>query len=271
VWVLTPVADTDPDAHSLVRSVVSSMGADVVELPLERHDALVAVVSHVPHLTAATLMGLAADRAEEHGALRRLAAGGFRDMTRIAAGHPGIWPDICAENRAAIVEVLDRLLDELRSVRDVVDAGDRERLAAAFDALSERSRQLRFLAPKPRLSSAELTYFTDVDHRTHEALVAVEPASDRIVGVARYATPAGARDTAEVALVVADEWQGRGIGTRLMNDLRERAIENGLARLVATTLHDNRAARVVLRRAGFRTRHMAGGMLELALELTPAG
>ena len=152
-----------------------------------------------------------------------------------------------------------------------ITAGDRERLAAAFDALSERSRQLRFLAPKPRLSSAELTYFTDVDHRTHEALVAVEPASDRIVGVARYATLAGARDTAEVALVVADEWQGRGIGTRLMNDLRERAIENGLARLVATTLHDNRAARVVLRRAGFRTRHMAGGMLELALELTPAG
>ena len=61
---------------------------------------MVAVVSHVPHLTAATLMGLAADRAEEHAALLRLAAGGFRDMTRIASGHPDIWLDICAENRA---------------------------------------------------------------------------------------------------------------------------------------------------------------------------
>jgi RimJ/RimL family protein N-acetyltransferase len=152
-----------------------------------------------------------------------------------------------------------------------ISVDDRERLAAAFDALSERSRQLRFLAPKPRLSSAELTYLTDVDHRTHEALVAIEPASGRIVGVARYATVAGASDTADVAFVVADEWQGRGVGTRLMRDLRERAIANGLARLVATTLHENRAARVVLRRAGFRTQHMAGGMLELALELTPAG
>ncbi|MCU1379587.1 MAG: tyrA, partial [Acidimicrobiales bacterium] len=103
VWVLTPVATTDSAAHALVRSVVSSFGADVVELPPERHDALVAVVSHVPHLTAVSLMGLAAERSEEHAALLRLAAGGFRDMTRIAAGHPGIWPDICAENRDAIV------------------------------------------------------------------------------------------------------------------------------------------------------------------------
>ena len=66
-------------------------------------------MSHVPHLTAASLMRLADERATEHRALLRLAAGGFRDMTRIASGHPGIWPDICAENRAAIVDVLDGL------------------------------------------------------------------------------------------------------------------------------------------------------------------
>jgi len=147
---------------------------------------------------------------------------------------------------------------------------DRERLAAAFAALSERSRQRRFLVPKPRLSSAELTYLTEVDHRTHEALVAVDPATDRIVGVARYASAADATGVADVAVVVADEWQRRGIGTRLLLDLRERAVENGVARLVATTLHENRAARVVLRRAGFRTRQMGGGMVDLVLELDAA-
>lgn len=125
VWVLTPVAGTDPAAHALVRSVVSSFGADVVELPPDRHDALVAVVSHVPHLTAVSLMGLAAERSEEHAALLRLAAGGFRDMTRIAAGHPGIWPDICVENQAAIVEVLDRLIGELGAMRERVHAADK--------------------------------------------------------------------------------------------------------------------------------------------------
>lgn len=143
VWVLTPVAGTAAAAHSLVRSVVSSFGAEVVELPPERHDALVAVVSHVPHLTAAVLMGIAAERAEEHGALLRLAAGGFRDMTRVAAGHPGIWPDICTENRGAIVEVLARLEASLAEVREQVASGDRAGLLAGL----ERAREARLNLP----------------------------------------------------------------------------------------------------------------------------
>ena len=94
----------------------------------EKHDQVVAVVSHVPHLTAATLMQLASDRAEEHAALLRLAAGGFRDMTRIASGHPDIWLDICSENRPAIVSALDGLIGRLSEIRDVVDADDRDAL-----------------------------------------------------------------------------------------------------------------------------------------------
>ena len=97
-WVLTPGAATADDAFAGVRSVVRSLDAEVVTLSPERHDALVALVSHVPHLTAASLVGLAARRSEEHSAVLRLAAGGFRDMTRIAAGHPGIWPRyLCRE------------------------------------------------------------------------------------------------------------------------------------------------------------------------------
>ena len=143
VWVLTPTEETDDGAYAAVRSIVSSLGAEVVALAPDRHDALVAVVSHVPHLTAATLMRLASDRSEEHAALLRLAAGGFRDMTRIAAGHPGIWPDICAENRAAIVEVLDRLGDALGDMRDLVAKGDRDGL---LDVL-ERARAARANLP----------------------------------------------------------------------------------------------------------------------------
>ena len=143
VWVLTPTGDTDDAAYASVRSVVSSLGAEVVALAPDRHDALVAVVSHVPHLTAATLMRLASDRSEDHAALLRLAAGGFRDMTRIAAGHPGIWPDICAENRGAIVEVLDRLSDALTDMRDLVAKGDRDGL---LDVL-ERARAARVNLP----------------------------------------------------------------------------------------------------------------------------
>jgi len=142
-WVLTPTVATDAEAYALVRSVVTSLGADVVALAPDRHDELVATVSHVPHLAAATLMALAADGATEQGPMLRLAAGGFRDMTRIAAGHPGIWPDICAENRHAIVEALDRFVTALSATRDLVALGDRPGLLAAL----ERARAARVSLP----------------------------------------------------------------------------------------------------------------------------
>ncbi len=138
VWVLTPSPTTADTSFSAVAAVVVELGADVVALSADRHDQTVAVISHVPHLTAATLMGLASDRAEEHAALLRLAAGGFRDMTRIASGQPNIWLDICAENRDAILSALDGLIDGLQGMRRVVQTDDRaelyQRLAHARDA-----------------------------------------------------------------------------------------------------------------------------------------
>jgi prephenate dehydrogenase len=152
VWVLTPTSDTTDEVFATVASVVASLGAEVVALTPQRHDSLVAVVSHVPHLAAATLMTLADERAEEHAALLRLAAGGFRDMTRIAAGHPAIWPDICEENRVAIVEGLDALIAGLRGVRDVVDRTDRDALLT----LLTRARAARTNLPSRVVRPADL-------------------------------------------------------------------------------------------------------------------
>lgn len=149
VWVLTPVADTDTSAYALVRSVVSSLGAEVVALEPERHDALVAVVSHVPHLTAAALMGIADERSDEHAALLRLAAGGFRDMTRIAAGSPTIWPDICEQNAPAIIDVIERLIGALGDMRDVVAGGRRHDLLAALKRAQSARLNLPGRLPRP--------------------------------------------------------------------------------------------------------------------------
>ncbi len=142
-WVLTPTLDTDSEAYTRVRSVIRSFGADVVALPPDRHDSLVAMVSHVPHLAAATLMGLAADGAVEHPAMLRLVAGGFRDMTRVAAGNPGIWLDICAQNSEAILDGLDRLMRALGDMRQRVATGDQEALRSSL----ERSRHARVNLP----------------------------------------------------------------------------------------------------------------------------
>ena len=142
-WVLTPGERTSGEAYSEVSSIVRQLGANPVALEPRHHDYLVALVSHTPHLTAATLMNLAADAASSDATLLRLAAGGFRDMTRVAAGHPGIWPDVVAENREAILSALDLLGASLDKLRTVVASGDR----AGLLELLERAREARVNLP----------------------------------------------------------------------------------------------------------------------------
>ena len=148
-WVLTPTSLTDPAAFSRIQSVIGSLGADLVALAPDRHDELVAMVSHVPHLTAATLMGLAAEAADTQAALLRLAAGGFRDMTRVAAGSPAIWPDICRDNARAIVPVLDALVTRLTEVRRIVADDDRDSLVVLLDHAQVARRNLPARASRP--------------------------------------------------------------------------------------------------------------------------
>ncbi|MGK2948263.1 MAG: prephenate dehydrogenase/arogenate dehydrogenase family protein [Acidimicrobiales bacterium] len=212
VWVLTPTAATDDASLTLLRSVLTGLGADVVALAPEHHDALVAVVSHVPHLTAAALMQLADDRSTEHRALLRLAAGGFRDMTRIASGHPGIWPDICAENRTAIVDVLDGLLRSLHEVREVVAGDDRQGL---LDVL-EQARAARANLP------TRLTGVGDL------AEVRV-PVPDRPGVLAEVTTLAGTLDVNIADMEIAHSAEGdRGVLILLVEAAAAERLRLGL-------------------------------------------
>ncbi|MBT8208165.1 MAG: prephenate dehydrogenase/arogenate dehydrogenase family protein [Acidimicrobiales bacterium] len=152
-WVLTPTPFTADDAFGYVRQWVASLGADAVTLEPESHDRMVATVSHVPHLAAAALMNVADEHAEEHSALLRLAAGGFRDMTRIAAGSPDIWPPICLQNRSAITTALDSVLARLTTLREAVDTGDS---SAIRDSLAQASRA-RLNLPGARTLPAALS------------------------------------------------------------------------------------------------------------------
>jgi prephenate dehydrogenase len=87
-------------------------------------------------------MNVASARGDEHSILLRLAAGGFRDMTRIASSHPAIWPDICLANRDAIVGALDRYLDELARVRSIVAGGERAELLELLESARAARRNL---------------------------------------------------------------------------------------------------------------------------------
>lgn len=135
-YVLTPTEDTDSAAFRRVHEFVSGLGARPISIPADVHDEAVALISHVPHVTAAALVALVAEQPAGEEALR-LAAGGFKDMTRIAAGSPELWTGICLENAERIAEGLERLEAVIARFRGVVARRDgaqiRSLLAAAAD------------------------------------------------------------------------------------------------------------------------------------------
>jgi acetyltransferase len=147
-----------------------------------------------------------------------------------------------------------------------IGARDRDAFSAWFGRLSDESRRRRFLGPKPRLSARELKYLTEVDHVSHTALLAVE-ADGRLIGEARYAVEHPDDRVADFAVTVADEWQGRGVGTRLAAALVRAARANGMRELTALTLPDNVAAQRLLRRLGFRYAGSDGDALAYELAL----
>jgi RimJ/RimL family protein N-acetyltransferase len=93
-----------------------------------------------------------------------------------------------------------------------VTPDDKAGLAAAVEQSSDEAIYRRFLNPHRRLTAAELRYFTEVDHRNHEALLAVDTASGNSVGVARYVRDREQPDSAEIAVALLETWQGRGTG-----------------------------------------------------------
>jgi prephenate dehydrogenase len=151
-WVLTPTEGTDPDAVASVRAVVEAVGARPVVMTPDDHDRAVALVSHLPQVVSSALMAFAAREhaaGPEHDVLG-LAAGGFRDLTRLAGSSPELWTGILMENAAAVGAELDRFASLLLGVRESLDAGEADALTALLDE-ARRSRAL--LSTKPNVRS----------------------------------------------------------------------------------------------------------------------
>jgi RimJ/RimL family protein N-acetyltransferase len=136
-----------------------------------------------------------------------------------------------------------RLADGTRVLLRPIRADDKPRLLAAFERLSPESARLRFLAPKTRLTSAELRYLTEIDGADHVAIVAVLAHRPRvIVGVGRFVRDAADPEAAEVAVVIGDPWQHEGLGRHMGLVLADLARANGIRRFTASLLSDNVAA-----------------------------
>jgi acetyltransferase len=136
-----------------------------------------------------------------------------------------------------------RLADGRLAVLRPIRADDKQHLRAAFGRLSPDSARLRFLGPKPRLSSGELRYLTEIDGEDHVAFVVTfAHAPNFILGVGRFVRLADRPDTAEVAVVIGDPWQGQGLGGHVGLALADLARAHGISRFTATMLSDNHAA-----------------------------
>jgi GNAT superfamily N-acetyltransferase len=151
-----------------------------------------------------------------------------------------------------------------------IAADDKDKLARGLRQLSDASIRKRFLASKPRFTSAELQYLTEVDGINHIALVAVlEDDPDQLVAVARCVRLPDRVATAEMAIVVGDPWQNQGLGRALATALADAARAVGIRRFAATMLGDNEPARRLMRTFARRLEEgqITGGVREVLVEL----
>jgi prephenate dehydrogenase len=225
-YVLTPADDTDAEAYRRLHRLVTSVGARVISLDAVAHDEAVAAISHVPHVAASALTNLAAERAQAGSDVLRLAAGGFKDMTRIAAGSPELWTGICIDNQAAVVRGLDELGAQLAEFAALVRSGDR----AGVRAWLARAADVRRSLPARWVPASE---------RLRELTVAMTDRPGAVSAITQAAARAGCNiedigidhvteDTAMLHLLLTDE----GDVHALMADLTASGFEPTLEALL---------------------------------------
>jgi GNAT superfamily N-acetyltransferase len=151
-----------------------------------------------------------------------------------------------------------------------LSSGDRAAVLDVFEAMSERSRRLRFHGPKPRLREAEMDRLVDVGCCGREAVAAVDQVSGRVVGIARFVRSEADPRSAEVAFEVVDECHGNGVGRKLLAELKQLALRQGVERFSAVVAAGNEPAFALLRNAGPIVRSsFEDGAYEVVVELAP--
>jgi len=207
----------------------------------------------------------AARRAKQARPARPRAGWGRAGWGRAGWGRRPARPQPVAEGTPAVLR--DGSQVQIRPVR----GSDAPLLADGFARLSARSRQQRFLSPKHSLSEAELRFLTEVDHHDHEAIGALSPADGRGVGIARYVRDADDPEAAEIAVTIADDWQGRGLGTELLARLSDRARQEGIRRFTATVAYGNAAMAALLQNMGAELAGHGPGTVDYVVDLNRPG
>ena len=132
-YILTPEEDTGGDIISDFRELISSLKAIPLVLSCKEHDYVTAAISHLPHVAASSLVNLIRERDSESGIMKLIAAGGFKDITRIASSSPVMWQQICLTNKENISKLLGDYISFLSQIRDKIDSGHSDGLYHFFE------------------------------------------------------------------------------------------------------------------------------------------
>ena len=141
-YIFTPSSLTTPDTLEEMKDLLSGLHARFIEINAEEHDRVTSQISHFPHILASGLMEQTASYAEEHEMARRFAAGGFRDMTRIAESEPGMWTSILLSNRDTIIERIEDFKGRLDEVGQAIHKGDENQIWNFFNQAREQRQAM---------------------------------------------------------------------------------------------------------------------------------
>ena len=203
-WVLCPDEDTPVDYLPALHEFITGLGARVIVIPREQHDRAVAVVSHVPHFVASALVTLASRAAGDgQQSIMRLAAGGFKDTTRIAAGSPSLWCGIAFDNQAQLAAGLRETQEILGTFIDALERRDRSALTALLKEAAEVRRSL----PAAWVPSSEKLLEVRIPIANHPGAVAEATAVAGEVGcnIQSIEIDHVTEDRAYLSMVLTDE------------------------------------------------------------------
>ncbi len=204
VWVLTPTEETDAGSVGAVEGWIERSGANPVRMEPRAHDRVVAVVSHLPQVAATALMNLASREEAGQPETLLLAAGGFRDLTRLAASDPHLWAGILSSNGEELVRALDLYAAELASLRDLVAAADEQGVERTFAAATEERRRL---AAKPQVKTGIAILQIGIDDRPGvlaELTAAFGEREVNIEDIQLVHSPEGGRGSVHVIVAAED-------------------------------------------------------------------
>lgn len=141
-YLLTPTEKNSEADMELLKKIVGMTGANCVIVDPDKHDEITAAISHVPHLLAVALVNLVRKHDDDEQTLKTFAAGGFRDITRIASSSPQMWEEICLTNSSAISELLDELENMIKNYRAEIHDRDGASIYNAFETAGEYRNSL---------------------------------------------------------------------------------------------------------------------------------